>query len=77
LWTSCGVELAVRVLVQVGEHLVAQPAGPGGRGLPAADRGLERPPRLGGLLGDLIQARQRRARCSCARPTYKLNVEIM
>ena len=44
--------------VQVGQHLVAQPAGPDGRGLPAADRGLQRPPRLGGLLVDLVQARQ-------------------
>ena len=51
-------ELLVRVLVQVGQHLVAQPAGPDSRGLPAAGRGLQRPPRLGGLLVDLVQARQ-------------------
>ena len=42
----------------MGQHLVAQPAGPDSRGPPAADLGLQRPPRLGGLLVDLVQARQ-------------------
>ena len=53
-------ELAPGVGDQVSQDLVAQPAGPDGRGLPAADRGLQRPPGLGGLLGDLVQARQHR-----------------
>jgi hypothetical protein len=40
---------------QVSQDLVAQPAGPDGQGLPHADRGIQRPPRLSGLL---VQARQ-------------------
>jgi hypothetical protein len=51
-------ELPVGVGDQVSQDLVAQPAGPHRRGLPPADRGLQRPPRLGGLVGDLVQARQ-------------------
>jgi hypothetical protein len=49
-------ELRAGVGLQVSQDVVAQPTGQGGRSLPAADRGFQRPPRLGGLVVDLVQA---------------------
>ena len=59
-------EAAVGLIAQVPEHPLAQPAGPGGRGLLPAGGGLERPAGLSGLLVDLVHARQRGAQVPAA-----------
>jgi len=59
-------EALARVVAQVGQDLLAQPAGPGGRGLLPSGGGLDRPAGLGGLLVDLVQAGPRGAQVPAA-----------
>ena len=59
-------EAVARVVAQVGEDLLAQPARPGDRDLLPAGGGPGRPAGLGGLLVDLIQAGPHRGQVPAA-----------